>query len=640
MTWRAFLIGLVLSIAMCWKDAYGGLTRAWGWTTEGHFPEAVVFLLVLLVLVVNVAIKLVKRTAGLKQAELMLIWCMLLVAAVLPTTGLMRFWLPMLGGPPYFAGRSDIAWRDTSLQDAPSALLLSKDPKSLAARQFYEGMGEERRVPWALWLVPMASWGVLLALFYLAVIFMCAVLRKQWVDKEHLLFALARIPMDFTEGSGENRLFPAIFYGRAFQVGFIGAVVFRLLRALPVFFGATQPWNIQIPLGDVLRETPLRDMSMANSDLWWDVIGLAYLLPADVSLSVWFFYLFGRAELQTSAWMGSTLQYGGTWSQLMTWQQAGAYMAFTVGALYMTRRHLADVVRKAVGLGKDVDDSAEPVSYRLAAWGLLITSIGAIGWAVWFGMGKWTALALFTILMLAQLVHARLVAQSGLYQTWLIWNPPDVLHALSGGHAFNAAGAVVAYMQRAIIMNNVSLAPAAIHVFRIGEVFKKGRRLLLPIMALSLLVAVTVCSWTFLTEGYLRGVLSFGGRWGNIGAPQDAFESAHLVSRRPYETAQPKWTPFGLGVILTGFVMFMRARFYWWPIHPIGLLTISNWSADRMWLPFFLGWLIKVSLMKFGSGKLIRQARTFVIGMVMAYLAMSEVSSLVRALSGATIARF
>ncbi|MCK4374185.1 MAG: hypothetical protein KAX19_02615, partial [Candidatus Brocadiae bacterium] len=384
----------------------------------------------------------------------------------------------------------------------------------------------------------------------------------------------------------------------------------------------------------------LEELYMVNVDLWWTAIGFAYLVPVDVSLSVWFFYLFGRAELQTAAWLGSPLHYGGTWSELMQWQQAGSYMAFTIGALYMTRRHLRDVARTALSAARGVDDSAEPVSFRIAFGGLIICFAAAVGWCVWHGMGAWTAGLLFLMLMCVQLVHARLVSQSGLYWTWLLWNPPFVLHSLSLGHAFGRTGAVVAHMQRGIMLHNVSLSPAAMHCFRIGEVFKKHRRLLLPAMVVALVAALAVCSWTFLDEAYTRGVLNFQDEWGNISNPQNTFWAAHHMIERPFQTAQPRWLPFGLGALLTGFVMFMRARFYWWPLHSIGLLAISNWSADRMWLPGLLGWLTKVFLMKLGGGRMMRQARFFFIGLILAESSMQVVSTIAGAISGGTMGRF
>jgi len=624
MTLRAFLLGVLLVAFMCWADVWAGISRQFGWTTEGHFPAACAFLLVVLTVGVNVVLKLIRRSAGLKQAELMLIWCMLIVA---------------VAGPAYFAARPDALWRETALEAAPASLLVSKNPLSVAVRKFYEGGGVEARIPWQYWLPPMAHWLALFLLFYLAIFFLCAILRKQWVEREHLLFPLARVPLEFTEGSGsEERLLPAIFSNRTFEIGLLGGLAFRLLRGLPGLVGTGQPWNVKLPLHDMLQDTPLSQLYMVNVDLWWPVIGFAYLVPVDVSLSVWFFYLFGRLELQTAAWLGSPVHYGGTWSALMRWQQAGSYMAFTVGALYMARRHLWEVAAASVGLARRGSDREEPVSYWIAFWGLLICYGGAVGWCVFHGMTAWAAALLFLAIMAVQLVHARLVSQSGLYWTWLIWGPPDVLQGITYGHALRGTGAVVAHMMRGIMLHNVSLSPAAMHCFRIGDVFKKHRRMLLPAMIAALLVALAVCSWTFLSEAYLRGVLNFQDEWGNINNPQNIFWGAHNTISQPFRANQVHWGPFGIGVVLTGFIMLMRARFYWWPLHSIGLLAISNWSADRMWLPFMLGWMIKMFMARLGGGRMMRQMRFFFIGLIMAESSMDVVSTIIRAVSGGALA--
>ena len=91
------------------------------------------------------------------------------------------------------------------LPRAPEGILLSKNPHSVAARHFYEGtpQGEVVRVPWGYWWPVIRNWGVFICLYYLATFFLFGLLRKQWVEAERLAFPLARVPLEFTEGSGE-----------------------------------------------------------------------------------------------------------------------------------------------------------------------------------------------------------------------------------------------------------------------------------------------------------------------------------------------------------------------------------------------------------------------------------------------------
>ena len=642
MTVRAFIIGLLCVVGLCLLDPYTSFNKGWGWNTVGHFPPGAVFFLVLFTVGANLLIKLVRKAWALRQAELMLVWCMLLVACIIPSDGLMRWWFPVLAGPAYLARRADIPWKETSLEAAPDALLLTKQPNSVAAKQFFEGRPEGGRIPWGQWVRPVSRWTIFMVFFYLATFFLCGMLRKQWVETERLQFPLARVPLEFTEGSAGEGWLPALFRNRAFLLGILCTAAFRFVRDVPLLFGAEGGWNVLVPLQDVLRETPLEQLYLENFDIWWGPVGFAYLVPADVSLSVWFFYLFGRFELQTAAWFGSDLHYGGTWSALMRWQTAGSYMVFTVGALYMARRHLAEVVGRAFGRLRGAGDADEPVGYAVGFWGFALCSAGAIAWFAFHGMKTWVAAALYAMLMCIMLVNARIVAQSGLYITTSLWQAPNILHGLGFGRVFGATGTVLAHMQNGIMMdgNYSLLSPAAIHSFRISEVFERHRKLLLPALFAALMVGLAASSFTGIYQGYSGGALNYSDTWGPTGKPKYIFDISHQKMERPSDVEPARWKPFGIGVVVTGFVMFMRARFYWWPVHPIGLLAISNWHADRIWLPFLLGWLTKVALMKFGSGRAVRQARFFFIGLILVETFVGGVSTIVRTLSKGAVPGF
>ncbi|MHC4593264.1 MAG: DUF6785 family protein, partial [Planctomycetota bacterium] len=163
MTLRAFVLGLAAVVGLCLLDPYTSFIKSYGWQTEGAFPEGAVFLLVFITIVLNFIIKLVRRRWALRQAELMLIWCMLIVSATVASEGLMSYFFPQLAGPAYVARRADIAWKDTALELAPKGLLLSNDPRSVAVQQYYEGRPEGGRFPWSQWAGTMSHWLVFMA---------------------------------------------------------------------------------------------------------------------------------------------------------------------------------------------------------------------------------------------------------------------------------------------------------------------------------------------------------------------------------------------------------------------------------------------------------------------------------------------
>lgn len=637
MTWRAFIIGLLFAAGIALLEPYVSWAKGWGGFSGNAFPGGAVMVLVLLTVGVNVVLKLVRRRWAFRQAELMLVWCMLIVAATFPGDGLARFWFSFTAAPPYLARRTDIAWEeDGALTHAPEGLLLSKKPYSTAAEQYYEGGA--RSVPWGHWAEPLLRWLIFFVLLYLTIFFLFAILRRQWVESERLMFPLARVPLEFTEESAAGRLLPRLFSEKGFVLGMAVALGFRLFRAFPLFFGADSTIPLSMPLKDIFSGTPLQPMAFQNVSLWVSAIGFAYLVPADVSLSVWFFYFFARFERQTVYWMG----YGNLGGPLMQWQQCGAYIAFTLGVLYMARRHLWTVVRKAVGVG-EADDSEEPVPYRWAFWGLLVSAGGCLGWYLYHGMRLPATLAVFALIMCWYVVYARVVSQAGLYVARTTWRLPNIVHGLSGGSAFSPAGAVIANLQGPLLVmgGTAYLSPMAANAFRISEVFdRKRRRLLVPVLMIAFLVSVACGTWTFLNTAYDIGGASFSDTWAQTSEIKWRMDTAQRIIKQPYQSAKAYPGFLGLGLGLMGFMMFMRWRFYWWPMHAIGLLTCSSWHAHRLWAPFLLGWLCKMAIMKVGGGGRLRQGRYFFIALIMVEFTMGGISTLVRWLTAGAVPAF
>jgi hypothetical protein len=643
LTWRAFFIGLAAVIGISLLDPLTSFIKSYGYTTASCFPASAVFVLVVLTCGLNLILKLIRRGWELTQPELMLIWCMMIIAAVVPCEGLGRYMFSLIAGPPYLARRADLYWEeDGSLTSAPESLILSKSPKSVAAKQYYEGAGDTGRIPWNVWARPLLTWAAFILLLYGAVFFLCAILRRQWVDQERLMFPLARVPLEFTEGSAGKGLLPSAFTNKAFLLGVICTAAFRLFRALPLFFGKDSTIPLMIPIKDILAETPLSFTYFENFDIWPSAVGFAYLVPTDVSLSVWFFFLFSRAELQVAHWMAFPRAWG-TWSPLMRWQLAGSCIMFTIGVVIMARRHLWSVVRQGLGLARPLDDSDEPVGYRFAFWGFWVCIAGCFVWYRWHGMRLTTAAVSLALLFCAFIAYARIVAQGGLYVSRNLWVMPDIMHSSTAGYIFTGPGAVISHMQSSLLLTGATnmLAPMAMNAFRISSVFEKRKKLLLPALFVAMVVAMPCSTYTVLKQAYREGgSVSFSDTWSVTDVPKGAFAGADRMIKQPGQSAEPYFGAMAFGAIITAVVMFLRARFYWWPIHPIGLLSLSSWHAHRLWLPFLLGWLTKVCIMKFAGGKLLHQARYFFIGLIIVESFVGGVSALVRVISDGAVPGF
>ena len=90
MTVRAFLVGLLMVATICLIAPYNDYGLGNTYMTGFHFPVGAFFLLVLLTIVGNLIIKLIRRAWAFGRSELMLVWCMMIVASTVPSSGLMR----------------------------------------------------------------------------------------------------------------------------------------------------------------------------------------------------------------------------------------------------------------------------------------------------------------------------------------------------------------------------------------------------------------------------------------------------------------------------------------------------------------------------------------------------------------------
>ncbi len=640
MTLRAFIIGIAIVAGVCLVDVYSGLAKGYGGLADTCFSSAAVLALVVLAVLIGPIIKLIRREWALRQAEIMLVWCMVLVACAIPGDGLGAFWYSIVAGGPYMARRPDVQWTlDGSLTYTPNALVLSKDPKSVAARQYFESV-PGGRVPWRVWVRPLLSWAAFLVPMYLAVLFMCAILRRQWVEVERLMFPLASVPLEFTEESAQQGLLPSLFSNHAFLGGLIACGTMRLLSSLPLFFGAAQAWSLNLPLADMVADTPLQSMSLDNFSLSYTAIGFGYLVPADVSLSVWFFFIFSRLELAAGSWLAIPSAEGGSWSKLMRWQQLGSNVVFVLGMLFLARRHLWAVTRKALRLSRSDEDAQEPVSYGWAFWGFVLSMGFCIGWHRYFGVPVLIAAYALALLFVWFATYARIVAQGGLYIARPLWLLEDVVQSTTG--RLSGPGAVIVSAHSYMLMYGASImmAPVAMDSFRISSVFTRRKRLFMVALVCSILVAMGATTYMVLTEAYKMGALNFAFTWATNRVPFSVFDSSQRIIKAPLQTVDPYPGSFGLGFVLTGVTMFMRARFYWWPIHPIGSLACNSYAAQRIWIPFFLGWLTKMSIMKLSGGQMLRAARHFFIAYIIAEVFISSLSTALTTITQGAIPSF
>jgi hypothetical protein len=108
--------------------------------------------------------------------------------------------------------------------------------------------------------------------------------------------------------------------------------------------------------------------------------------------------------------------------------------------------------------------------------------------------------------------------------------------------------------------------------------------------------------------------------------------SAILSGARPMDYRAPAW--FGVGALFTVFLYAMRARFWWWPFHPLGYAMGNSWPAIVYWSSFFVGWLVKSLTLRYGGATTYRNFRPLFLGLILGEFSAALIWAVLNALFG------
>jgi hypothetical protein len=599
-------------------------------------PPAPLYLLLLyVVLLAPLLARFIPRLA-LSQGELMLIYAMLLVAGAICHPYAIGFLIPHTVAPLYYSAES-ASW-DLFRETLPSWF----GPTDPAAVKGFFNSGDGS-VPWAAWLVPLGAWTSLLLALFTVMLCLNALLRRQWVEYERLTFPLAALPLALSNdarsgGSASGSASP----GTLASVGgitrqplfWLGIILTLALRA-PSSLHRYLPSLPDLPLRDLTLvdgsklSAPWSGLGVVQVDLIFWLVGIAYLLPKEIAFSAVFFYFVRLLEDMAAVWWGATgtapSVYSNEFPALFA-QGAGAAFALTVITIWAARRHLRTVFRAALPLSSGTDDQREFLSYRTAFWGALFGTLFMLGWLWMAGMRLWVA-ALFVLLLLSYFViFARIRAEAGLGMGVILWPKmlDEVMITLVGSRFLTPRDLTVLFAVRWLYFGPAigSVMACQLEGFKLAEAGGlRGSRVGWT-LALTAAVAVPVAFlWTLKTY-YGNGgfeAMPVGQRITSMVGSQIYWSYENLANTLQADTTTTDWRgvgAMGAGAAVTVALSALRARFLWFPLHPIGYLAGNSWGIHINWFSLFLGWLINVLLSKYGGLVIYRRVLPLFLGFI------------------------
>lgn len=607
---RAFIIGACGVALLCAVTPYNDFRLKNTFLYGNHLPLGGLFLFALLIFGIQPLLRRNAPQHAFRPGELLLIWAMLTCGAGLASSGLWRYLGPMVVAPAYYAGAGS-RWL-SAFRDTPDWLLLTRDPQSPLAVWFYHGLPFGETVPWGAWGRILLFWGIAFALITALSLGLCALFRRQWSVRERLTFPLAQLPIQIVSEIHQKT---PLTSNPVFWVGCVTVILAHTGSTIHYFMPVFPDVLNHFDITSWQQSPPWDALGLPTLDIYYAVIGAIFLLPADVSLTLWFTFIalhllrVLRAMKGDDALMIGPLNHEGAIG-------VGAFLVWGTWLIWIARPHWR-FVWEAARHPRRVDEREEPLPARAA---LFLVSAGFAGLLVWMraaGISWGIALLTLVLFCLILLVLTRIMAEAGLLFLMTPFIPTDAM-AFGGTHYFTPTSASVTLQMEVVFMHDPRehIMPAIANAYAFVGESRLSPRTFTGGIALSIGVGFFVSFASYVWLQYRYGAITLDS-YGINSAPHWSLDRALQYVDSPSPLHAKGIQTIGLGAILAALFIALKSRFLWWPFGPIGLAMGSTYAMNRIWFAVFLGWLCKVIVLRLGGLKMYKRALPFFLGLLL-----------------------
>ncbi len=201
-TFKSLLIGIILCFALAAGEPIGVLLVHGSPMCADFSTGGAIFLFFILVFLINFLLKMVNKNLALSKQELIIVYMMMIIASSIISWGFMMNLLYLIAGVFYYASPEN-NWANL-IHPHIKAWLAPQNKEAI--RTFFEGLPKGAAIPWGSWFVPLSSWFSFMLAVYFVMVCIAVIMRKQWVERERLLFPLAQLPLEMAEKGREKFL--------------------------------------------------------------------------------------------------------------------------------------------------------------------------------------------------------------------------------------------------------------------------------------------------------------------------------------------------------------------------------------------------------------------------------------------------
>ena len=467
-------------------------------------------------------------------------------------------------------------------------------------RAFYEGDSTLYSVEHLrILLSPILYWASFIFVLLFVMLCINVLLRKQWIEREKLTYPIIQLPFEMTRSSNGGLL-----RNRLLWIGFGIAAGINLIQGLHFLYP-------QVPSVPFIRDFNTINLKRFFTSKPWNaigdmpvtlmvsIVGLAFLIPLELSFSVWVFFLLRAVQRVVGAIIGWRLSGATVYDvTFVKWQATGAYIGLALFAFWSARTHIHAVLKSFLFGG--ADDADEPMPYRSALLGIFVGLAFLTVFTYHAGMSIWVVIPYFFIYyFVISLTTTRIRAEVGSPVHELLYGGPNELMIQICGTR-RLRGRNLALFSMFLFYNRLYRShpmPHQLEGFKLANRARLNGRRLAFAMMLATFVGIFSAFWRSLYVDFkMNGAVS-------------SWVSADATTLLTYWLNHPTKTDYtalfftATGVGFTLVLMVFRLRFLWWPLHPIGFPVASTWTMSYFWFSILLSWGIKWLILRYCIGQ-------------------------------------
>ncbi len=642
MTFRALALGFLAVFLLAFLSYFNDDVVRSGNMISSLMPVAGFGMLALFGLLIQPILRFFGKNAPLSGQEVAVIFALFLLAAGIPGWGLVQY-LPPAIMCPHHELRVRPSWAtEEVVAIAPPHMLADLPPDDSSALDGYItglAVGERhispRQVPWGVWLRPLSFWIPLLLCAVVALLGLAAVFHTQWTHHEQLpypitTFAKALLPDD--RGS------PAICRSRLFWWGFGIVFAIELNNYLLRYWG-----QVLIPIRLSFDFNAFRPMfpvlvrgagdALFRPSIMFAVVALAYFLPSPVSFSMATFPFLYATAFGLCAGYGIPFRCGRMLGPSIEQSlYAGGYMAITLMMLYTGRHYYWHVLRRGLGFRSEekIEDHA--------VWGMrvfLVCTVLFIGQLVMVGLDWQLAIVYTALAFMVHVVISRMIVETGAFMIGTYVYPGVMIWTFLGTAALGPRPLLIMFLVSTVLVSGPGWAPMPFFVqalsvadaakARVGRIAKLG--IAVVVVALLVSLACTIywqynrgaptAGWPRSTSWFpFENMVEIKQTLRGQGRLAEAEQLRGWARLRHVSPLRGQAIAFFVTLLLALGVGIGRLRFPWWPFHPMAFVFLGGWPGYFHYFSFFLGWLVKTLVTRYGGGRLYQQLKPLMIGVL------------------------